>query len=96
MDSIFELAKELNKLYETTYNLIAPDIEKIIRSKNRDIHLIEAYLDKLLDIPTDKAYNLLVRLCNYCMNIDKDIAEFYLNEYEELYEIEKPKIKKKT
>lgn len=96
MNNIFELARELNELHEMAYNLIAPNIEDIIKFGNKDIYLIETYLDKLLDIPTDKAYKLLTKLCNYCMNIDKEVAEFYLNEYEELYEIKKLKTKKKT
>ena len=95
-DNIFRLAKELSKLYELSYNQIAPHVEEIIISKNKDIKLIESYLDKLLNIPTDKAYNLLAKLCNYCKDIDPETAKFYIDEYEELYEIKKTKKRKKT
>lgn len=96
MDNIYSLAKGLNELFEIAYKEIAPRVEKIITSQNKDINLIESYLVRLLDIPTDEAYILLQRLCNYCENINPEIAEFYINEYEEIYDIKEDKAKKRT
>ena len=96
MDNIIELAKELNELYEIAYKQVAPNVEKIIISKNKDISLIEFYLERLLDIPTDKSYNMLKKLCDYCWSINPEISEFYINEFEELYEIKDTKKRKKT
>lgn len=96
MDNIYNLARELSELYEMAYKEIAPRIEKIIISQNKDLNLIESYLTRLLDIPTDEAYILLQRLCNYCESINPEIAEFYLNEYEEIYDIKDEKTRKKT
>lgn len=96
MDNIIKLAKELNKLYEISYKQIEPNVETIIISKNKDISLIEFYLERLLNIPTDKSYNMLKKLCDYCWSINPEISEFYINEFEELYGIEDPKKRKKT
>ena len=52
-DKIIELAKQLNDLYELSYNQIKHDIEWIIKSKNTNLKIIENYLERLLDIPTD-------------------------------------------
>ena len=77
-DKIIELAKQLNDLYELSYNQIKHDIEWIIKSKNTNLKIIENYLERLLDIPTDKSYKLLKKLCDYCSNFNKEIANFYL------------------
>ena len=94
-DKIIELAKQLNDLYELSYNQIKLDIERIIKSKNTNLKLIENYLDRLLNIPTDKSYKLLKKLCDYCSNIDKELADFYLKEFEEIYGEDEPKTLKK-
>ena len=61
----------------------------------RNVNYIETTLDRLLDIPTDKAYELFILLCDYYMNIDKEAAKFYLDSYEEIYGEANPKVKKK-
>ena len=94
-DKIIELAKQLNDLYELSYNQIKLDIERIIKSKNTNLKLIENYLDRLLNIPTDKSYQLLKKLCYYCLNFNKEIADFYLNEFKEIYGDEELKTLKK-
>ncbi len=94
-DKIIELAKQLNDLYELSYNQIKHDIEWIIKSKNTNLKLIENYLERLLNISTDKSYQLLKKLCDYCSNFNKEISNFYLNEFEEIYGEEEPKTLKK-
>ena len=96
MDEIFSLAKQLNDLYEYNYNIIKPEILAIIKNKVTDINIIERYLDRLLDIPTDKGFILLNKLCDYYSNIDKEGAKFYLDSYKEMYgDIDNKLIKKK-
>lgn len=84
-EEIIKLAKELNNLYELAYEQIKPNIEDIIKNKINNKKIIEHYLDELLNIPTDKAYDLLKKICNYYISINKETALFYLNEYHEIW-----------
>lgn len=92
---IYELAKSLNNLYETMYKQVKPDALYIMARNVRNVNYIETTLDRLLDIPTDKAYELFILLCDYYMTIDEEAAKFYLDSYEELYGEDEPKVKKR-
>ena len=93
---IIELARGLNNLYKTMYIQIEPEVSYIINKKVKNVRIIEACLDRLLDIPTDEAYILFKKLCDYYAKIDKEGAKFYLDSYEEIYGEDEPKTKKKT
>lgn len=85
MDEILELAKELNELYEISYKHLRVEVNNIIKNRITDKHIIEKCLDELLNIPTDKCYELLKLLCEYYSLIDKDSAKFYLETFDEMY-----------
>lgn len=95
MDNIYDLVKKLYELYEVLYLDLVDDVSYIIKKNIRNTKFIENTLDNLLNVPTDKAYNLFITLCNYYMTIDKEAALNYIDIYQELYGEEKPKIKKK-
>ena len=96
MDDILNIAKELSEIYEISYNIIKLEVLFIIENNITDIKIIENCLDRLLDIPTDKGFMLLNKLCDYYSNIDKEGAKFYLDSYREMYgEEDKKLIKKK-
>lgn len=83
---IFKMVKDLNNLYEVNYNYIKVLVLDLINNNNKDIKLIEYYLDTLLNIPTEKSYKLYIKLCNYYKNVNKDNAEFYIKEYKKIME----------
>ena len=93
---IIELAKQINDLYKIMYEMIKPEVLYIINKKVKNVVIIEDTLDRLIEIPTDAAYELLIKLCEYYATIDKEGAKFYLESYEEIYGEEEPKAKKKT
>ena len=92
---IFDLAAKLKELYEISYKQLLPDVKYILEKNVRNIRFIECTLDNLLNIPTDKSYELFVLLCNYYKTIDADAAKFYLDSWDELYGDEDNKVKKK-
>lgn len=92
---IYDLAKKLNDLYRIAYFQIEPIASYIINKKVRNIRMIENTLDKILNIPTDEAYELFVSLCKYYSSLDSDGAKFYLDSWDEMYGEDEPKVKKK-
>ena len=92
---IYDLAKNFNDMYEQIYLELRDDVTYIIKKRIRNTEFIESTLDNILDIPTDKAYDLLLELCNYYMTIDKKTALFYLDSYGEIYGEEGVKVRKK-
>ena len=97
MDEIMTLAAKLAKLHEIIYQQMQEEVELIIKTKSTDIDRIEHCLDTLLDIPTQKGYDLLQRLCNYYMLINNQNATFYLKAYQEMHGLlPKQKTKKRT
>lgn len=80
-DEIKELASGLVKIYEIKYEMVKPQVINIIKNRITNKDIIEHTLDQTLDIPTDKGYELHSLLCRYFSMIDKESAEFYMNEY---------------
>ena len=91
---IDDIAKELNKLYDMAYEIALNDYMYITENKITDADTIEHCFDKLLEIPTQKGYILLLKLYNYYRNIDLKTANFYLKDYIELYDIRELPINK--
>ena len=80
-NEIKELAAGLVKIYEIKYEMVKPQVINIIKNRITNKDIIEHTLDQTLDIPTDKGYELHSLLCRYFSMIDKESAEFYMNEY---------------
>ena len=95
-DKIKPLIQELIDLYDIAYEHIKPKVTYIINNEIKDIDFICHILDELLNIPTDKSYNLFIELCNYTYKFDKNIANEYLEIYQELYGEDEKENKKKT
>ena len=103
---IYDMAKELNALYKIAYFQIEPMASYIMNKKVKNTVMIENTLDKILNIPTDEAYELFLSLCKYYATLDKDGAKFYLDSWDEMYGEDKsdteisikeaPKVRKKT
>ena len=95
MGDIFELAKQLNQLYEVMYVETSRQVDYIIQKQISNKKTIEYCLDMILNIPTEKGYLLFEKLCTYYMNIDEYSAKTYFNIYKELYsDEEKSSLKK--
>ena len=95
-NEIYQMAAELIKLWDSYYDYIKIEVEDIINNNIVDPKRIEYCLDNISNIPTEKCYKLMKKLCNYYAKIDKESAKFYLNDYIEFYGFEeKKKIKKR-
>ena len=66
--------------YNESYNYYEPIVKMIIKTNNKDINYIENTLDNIMDIYTDKGFDLFIELLNYYKNINKENA----NEYQEI------------
>lgn len=95
-NEIKSMIQNLIELYEISYNQIKPKVAYIINNEIKDIDFICHILDELLDIPTDKCYNLFKELCNYTSQINAKITNEYLEIYQELYGEDELENKKKT
>ena len=93
-NDLMYMAKELNELYELSYNQIKPQVTYIIKNNIKDINFIDHVFDELLNIPTEKCYKLFTRLCTYVETFNQDIAKEYVEIYQELYGQEEHKKKK--
>ena len=90
IDEIRKLATIIYDLWNENYNLIEPSVLGLIDSKSEDIWLIEHHLDRLLDIPTDKGYELFEKLRTYYYTIDKEASLEYKKIWYEMYEDDVP------
>ena len=89
-----ELARGLVKIYEEKYNLLCPIVLEVVNKKEENINVIEHLLDLLLDLPTTKGEELFYYLVNYYSSLNKEDADFYMNEYKNLYGEENEDVKK--
>ena len=99
MDSINQIKKiagELAILYEMGYEQTAPTVYHIMNTGIKDPKTIEWHLDQLLNYPIEKSLNLFLELCAHYEKIDPESAEFYYEEYDELYGEEDKKTRKRT
>ena len=84
-ENIYNTAKKLSKLYEIQYEYAKTMVIYIIKNRITIPSVIESCLDETLNIPTDKGYELHSILCGYYSVINREIAEFYMNEYHQLW-----------
>ena len=94
-DVVFE---QLAASYDAAYEILLPVVENIINNKITDIDLIEHTLDQILDIHTEKGFNLFLKLVFYYSSIHLEKSFAYidmLKEYRsEEYEQYVKKLKK--
>ena len=84
-----ELAAGLQALSQQATQQLAPIVEDILRSRNRDQRLIERTLDKLLDVcGYEPALLLYRRLCRHYWDIDPGATVGYINAYREMWDSE--------
>jgi len=85
-DELIEMCNRLISDYQFFLNnYVKPNVVHIINNNIKDIKYIESTLDDLLNVPTDESYKLLTILCNYVAGFDRELADDYLNLFEELY-----------
>ena len=80
-----EMLNDLVVLWDLAYEQIKPMVDYIIKNNIRDSQRIDLYLEKILDIPTEKCYQLYLKLCAYYATFNYESAKEYLALYEELY-----------
>ncbi len=84
-DELMDLASGLVEVYEMAYQLVKPKVDYIIKNNIRDIKIIDKIFDELLNVPTDKGYELFVELCSYVSQFNRKIVEEYVAIYKDLY-----------
>jgi len=81
-------------LCDLTYQEIEPRVLHIIKNNIKDINLIEHTLDILLNVPTEKGCTLFIKLCNYISKFNRQLADEYLEIYDDIYSEHHQKRKK--
>lgn len=77
-ENIKELAEELNKLYDEAYEIYKTEVDRIIKFQIKDVKHIERTLDYILDIYTEKGFNLFMELLQYYRTVNEENAREYL------------------
>lgn len=93
-DKLKKQLQELTELYELAYKQVKPSVDYIIKNNIRDLKYIEKTFDDIINIPTDRCYQLFLKLYDYVKMFNKELANEYYQIYEELYGDEK--IKKRS
>ncbi len=79
MEDKKNVAVNIMKSYEEKYNIYYPLVERIINKKIKDIHEIESTLDLVLEIYTEKGFNLFLKLLFYYSEVDMEKSYAYLD-----------------
>jgi hypothetical protein len=86
---IFELAAQIQGLNHRAEVEYTPLVQDIIRSRSRDVRLIEQTLDGLLDFcGYDPVLQLYRRLCRHYWDIDPVATASYVGFYREMWDSE--------
>ena len=87
LSSVKELAGGLQALHRLAVEQSTPIVERILRSRSRDVRHIEHTLDRLLDhCGYEPALLLYRRLCRHYWTIDPVATVGYVNAYRELWD----------
>ena len=60
-------------------------VNRVISNKIRDKYTIEHLFDEIINIPTDKCYELFIELCAYVSQFNKELVDDYIELYNDLY-----------
>ena len=93
---LMNMAQELIVLWDMAYKRIKPEVEDIIKNHICDSERIDRCLEQILNIPTEKCYQLYIELCTYYATFNEQNAKEYLQIYDELYGEDDKLTRKKT
>ncbi len=77
-EEFIKLAKGLLECYNAAYEIYEPQVRMIIQNNIKDVNYIEYTLDKVLDIYTEKGFNLFMELLLYYRTVNFEYAKEYL------------------
>ncbi len=86
-----DITNNISHLYEEAYQELKPRVARIINNHLTDSYLLEITFDSLLTIPTKECFDLFTCLYDYALDIDRELAEDYMQIYNEKYN-EKEKV----
>ena len=95
-EDIIKMMVQLMDLCDLAYEQIKPEVDYIIKNQIKDVNRIDACLEQLLNIPTEKCHQLYVKLCAYYAIFNEQNAKEYLEIYDELYGDDNELTRKKT
>lgn len=88
-EPFMKLAEQLSGLHDQALRVYEPLVDGIIRSKNRDVRMIEQMLDGLLGFCCDdRALEVYRRLCRYYWDIDPVATADYVMAYRDMWDSE--------
>jgi hypothetical protein len=86
-DAIMSLALDVRHLQEQAAREIKPVVDRILRTRSRDIREIEQTLDGLLDLcGHEPVLRMYKDLCRYYWDIDPAATAGYVNAYREYWD----------
>jgi len=90
LEGMKDLIAPLHSLHLQVDQACAPEVQRILHSRSRDVQQIERTLDLLLDsacIPEGLA--LFKALCRDCYDLNPEVALGYVSAYREIWDQEK-------
>lgn len=92
VNTIIEMAIEINELNRQGVELLRPELDFIIRNKITDTHTVERLLDQLLDYASsDEGLHQFKKLLRYFYPINPESTAFYIYAYHDMYEDDFPR-----
>lgn len=90
-DDLVNMARGLMELYDIAYEQVKPKVQYLIVHHVQDMNVIDHIFDEVLNIPTEKAYQLYLQLCNYVATFNPKEAKEYIDLYYDLYGLDEEK-----
>ncbi len=89
--AIISLARDLRELQQQAAQQYEPVVDDILRTRSRDIRLIEHALDGLLDFcGHEPVLEMYKKLCRHYWEIDPAATASYINAYREYWDSDEP------
>ena len=86
-ESIKQLAAQQQALAKQSVELLAPEVEALIRSKANDAEDIEHLLDLLLDVAfLPEGLEQFKKLCRYYLPLNPIVTQGYVHAYRDMWD----------
>ena len=83
LDDIVNIIRSFNEKLQSYLPALEIEVNKIITTAEKDVNIIEGYLDTTLSLTAHGVgVDLFIKLLEYYKTIDSEGALFYWNEYD--------------
>ncbi len=80
-----EMFDGLMDLYDLAYEEIRRDVEIVILNGIKDEEIIAHIFDNILNVPTERCFELFNDLCDYTSTFNQGLVDDYIDIYNDLY-----------